>query len=101
MLYVKDHFETSRFEDQFHELWTAYWKDHMDISKPEVMGKCLSRHFSDEEVRWILEGATTAKYKKLLTDETARLVERGAFGAPWYFVRNRAGKVEPFFGSDR
>lgn len=73
----------------------------MDISKPDIMGKCLSRHFKDDEVKQILEGATSPKYKKMLTDETARLVEKGAFGAPWYLVRNKKGVEEPFFGSDR
>ena len=101
MLYIKDNFENNRYEDQFEELWTAYWKHHLDLSKPEQMGQCLSRHFNEAEVRKILEGGTSPKYKKLLTDETARLVERGAFGAPWFIVRNSSGKEEPFFGSDR
>lgn len=56
MLYIKDNFSVDRYEDQFGELWIAYWQDHMDISKPEVMGKCLSRHFDEDEVRSILEG---------------------------------------------
>ena len=101
MLYIKDSFTTDRYEAQFGELWVAYWQGHMDISKPEVMGKCLSRHFNEDEVGQIIEGGTNPKYKKLLTDETAQLVGKGAFGAPWCLVRNRDGKEEPFFGSDR
>ena len=101
MLYIKDNFDNDRYEDQFEELWQAYWRDHIDISKPEVMGQCLSRHFGENEVQSILEGGKSTKYKKLLTDETTRLVEKGAFGAPWFFVRNGSGKEEPFFGSDR
>jgi hypothetical protein len=65
------------------------------------MKQCLQRHFSDSEADEILKGGTSPKYKKLLTDETARLVEKGAFGAPWYLVTNKAGIEEPFFGSDR
>lgn len=101
MLYIKDNFENDRYEAQFEELWTAYWKDHLDLSKPEFMGQCLSRHFNEAEVQKILEGGTSPKYKRLLTDETARLVEKGAFGAPWFIVRNSSGTEEPFFGSDR
>ena len=101
MLHIKDHFSNARFEDQFGELWIAYWQDKMDISKPEIMGECLGRHFNAEEVREIIKGGTDPKYKKLLTDETARLVSKGAFGAPWHIVRNKAGQEEPFFGSDR
>ena len=101
MLYIKDNFPADRYENQFEELWLAYWRDHMDISKPEVMTKCLTRHFTEDEAHQIIEGGTSSRYKKLLTEETARLVEKGAFGAPWFFVRNKDGKEEPFFGSDR
>ena len=73
----------------------------MDISNPDTMAECLSRHFNKDEVPKILEGGTSPKYKKLLTDETANLVSKGAFGAPWFLVRNKEGKEEPFFGSDR
>ena len=101
MLYIKDNFSRDRFEDQFEELWNCYWREEMDISKPEMMGKCLARHFSENEGRAILESGTSPRYKKLLTDDTARLVEKGAFGAPWFLVHNKEGKEEPFFGSDR
>ena len=101
MLYIKDNFDNHVYEAQFEELWTAYWRDHLDLSKPEAMGDCLGRHFDKDDVRRILEGGTSPKYKKLLTDETARLVEKGAFGAPWFIVRNSSGVEEPFFGSDR
>ena len=101
MLYIKDNFTKERYEDQFAELWVAYWKDHMDISKPEIMTDCLRRHFTEDEARQIIEGGTSPRYKKLLTEETARLVEKGAFGAPWFVVRSKDGKEEPFFGSDR
>lgn len=101
MLYIKDTFPKEQYEKQFGQLWQSYWREHLDISKPENMKKCLSANFSDSEADEILKGGTSAKYKKMLTDETARLVEKGAFGAPWYFVTNKDGKDEPFFGSDR
>ena len=101
MLYIKDNFPTDRYEDQFEELWLSYWRDSMDISKPEIMKECLVRHFSNDETTQIIEGGTSPRYKKMLTEETAKLVERGAFGAPWFFVTNKGGKQEPFFGSDR
>jgi 2-hydroxychromene-2-carboxylate isomerase len=101
MLYIKDNYPQEQYEKQFGELWQSYWKEHIDISKPENMKLCLQRHFSDSEADEILKGGTSPKYKKLLTDETARLVEKGAFGAPWYLVTNKEGLTEPFFGSDR
>ena len=101
MLYIKDNYPQERYLAQFGELWQSYWREHQDISKPETMKQCLKRNFSDSEADDIIKGGTSPKYKKLLTDETARLVEKGAFGAPWYFVTNKEGKEEPFFGSDR
>lgn len=101
MLYIKEHFPTDRYETQFVELWQAYWRDQMDISKPDLMKECLSRHFNEDEINSIMEGGTSPKYKKMLTDQTAMVVAKGAFGAPWYFVTNKEGKEEPFFGSDR
>lgn len=77
MLYIKENFTKDRFEDQFEELWTAYWRDQLDLSKPEQMSQCLARHFGEDEVRKIIGGATSSRYKKMLTDETARLVEKG------------------------
>ena len=101
MLYIKDNYPQERYLAQFGELWQSYWREHQDISKPETMKQCLKRNFSDSEADDIIKGGTSPKYKKLLTDETARLVEKGAFGAPWYFVTDKEGKEEPFFGSDR
>lgn len=49
----------------------------------------------------VIKAGTDPKYKKMLTDETAMLVEKGAFGAPWWLVTNKEGVEEPFFGSDR
>ena len=101
MLYIKDNYSNDLFEEQFGELWAALWQRDQDISKPEIMVECLACHFGEKDVQKILKAATDPYYKKLLVDETAQLVEKGAYGAPWYQVTNKHGKVEPFFGSDR
>ena len=101
MLYVKQKFPRDQYEAQFQELWTYLWEKHRDISKPEILGECLAEHFKPEEVKAILAKGTDPEYKKLLVDETANLVAKGAFGAPWMLVTNSEGKQEPFFGSDR
>jgi glutathione S-transferase kappa 1 len=101
MLFIKDNFDNERYELQFVELWQCYWREAMDISKPDHMKKCLGRHFNEDEIAKIMEGGTSPKYKKMLTDQTAMVVAKNAFGAPWYCVTNKQGKEEPFFGSDR
>ena len=44
---------------------------------------------------------TTQQYKDKLTNNTKLALERGAFGAPWFWMKNAEGKEEPLFGSDR
>lgn len=101
MLYVKEHYPAEKFESSFLELWVCLWREHRDISKPDQLANALLRHFSRKEVDCILAEAATSKYKQALKDKTKFLVDRGAFGAPWYLVRNSQGRTEPFFGSDR
>lgn len=101
MLYIKFAYPPGKFEDAFYETWLSLWHKHEDISKPEFMAKCLSRHFSETEVQEILKAATDPKWKKALTDQTTWLAKKGAFGAPWFLVTDREGKEEGFFGSDR
>jgi hypothetical protein len=49
-----------------------------------------------------MAAAGSPQIKQQLTDITKMVVEkRGAFGNPWFWVTNSAGKSEPFFGSDR
>ena len=101
MIYIKERWPSEKFESSFQDLWICLWKEHMDISKPDQMVKALARQFSPEEVKQIIASANTLEYKQKLEKNTRSLVDRGAFGAPWYFVRNSQGRVEPFFGSDR
>jgi len=77
------------------------WQHGEDVSNPDVLAKVLQQHFSNDEARKILESANSAPYKQLLNDKTREALDRGAFGCPWFFVRNSKGKEEPFFGSDR
>lgn len=101
MLYIERAFPTEQYEAAFRSLWTCYWGEHMDISKPDVLAACLRRTFTDDEVKTILAQGTSPEFKKLLTEQTARVVAKGAFGAPWSLVTDGDGKEEPFFGSDR
>ncbi|KAI0101016.1 thioredoxin-like protein [Nemania sp. FL0031] len=60
-----------------------------------------SRQFSSGEVDGIISLAKEQKTKEQLRKNTDEALRQGAFGAPWMMVRNSAGVVEPFFGSDR
>lgn len=77
------------------------WEEGLDVSKSELLGQVLSKRFSEGEVKNILSSANSAPYKQRLNDNTKEALESGAFGCPWFVVRNSKGEVEPFFGSDR
>lgn len=77
------------------------WQQGDDVSRPEVLSKVFQQHFSNDKVKEILESANSAPYKQRLTDKTQEALDCGAFGCPWFIVRNSKGAEEPFFGSDR
>ncbi|KAI1126270.1 thioredoxin-like protein [Nemania abortiva] len=60
-----------------------------------------SRQFSSDEVDNIMSLAKERETKDELRKNTDEALRQGGFGAPWMMVRNSAGVVEPFFGSDR
>ncbi|KAK4502055.1 hypothetical protein PRZ48_007866 [Zasmidium cellare] len=101
MLFAKENLEYEAYENAFGDLWRFLWIQHKDVSKPEVLAELLGRYFEKGDVERIIKAGTDPVYKKKLTDETAMLVEKGAFGAPWWLVTNKEGVEEPFFGSDR
>jgi len=101
MCYIKDTFPREKYETVFVSLYTAMWQQHVDVSKPALMAEVLSRNVSETEVREIIAAAGTQKYKDKLTEYTKKALDLGAFGAPWFWVRNAKGEEEPFFGSDR
>ncbi|KAF2109282.1 glutathione S-transferase kappa 1 [Lophiotrema nucula] len=100
LIYVKathpDHF-IATFRDYFLEMW----ENGIDLSKPELLAKVLSKRFKEGEVRQVLEAANSPEWKQNLNANTEEALKRGAFGCPWYWVRNSKGEEEPFFGSDR
>jgi 2-hydroxychromene-2-carboxylate isomerase len=57
--------------------------------------------FSPEDVDRIMRATSSEEMKVLLKSTTQEALDRGAFGAPWFWVTNSAGDSEPFFGSDR
>jgi 2-hydroxychromene-2-carboxylate isomerase len=99
----------------FHRFWSP---PNLDLTQENILSKALaeatsdfvgsgsssntaSRLFSDDDVKRIMEAASSQEMKDLLKETTQQAVEKGAFGAPWFWVTNSAGISEPFFGSDR
>lgn len=100
LVYLKEAY-AQNFVQAFLDIYRGMWEDGLDVSKPELLGQVLSKRFSESEVKDILSNANSAPYKQRLNDNTKEALESGAFGCPWFVVRNSKGEVEPFFGSDR
>jgi 2-hydroxychromene-2-carboxylate isomerase len=71
-----------------HELFRAYWAEQRDISQEEVLRDILG----DGPV----DAAADPAVKQALVEATAEAEQRGAFGAPTFFVDG-----EMYFGNDR
>jgi glutathione S-transferase kappa 1 len=81
-------------------LWTPPWANitisgvlHAELTKLNLFGA--------KEVEEITAAAESQEWKDKLLANTQKALDLGAFGAPWFWVRNSEGKEEPFFGSDR
>ena len=104
LCYIKATFPSETFEKTwlafFHDLWTP---PQVNITVPESLVETLKKSglFSNNEVEGILKHATEKEWKDALLANTKLVLDQGAFGAPWMWVRNGQGKEEPFFGSDR
>ncbi|KAK7737751.1 hypothetical protein SLS53_006371 [Cytospora paraplurivora] len=87
-------------EHFFHKFWTP---PNLNLSQEDVFAKVLADFdgFSPDECEKILAGARSQEMKDALTRSTRSALDKGAFGAPWLWVRNDKGEAEPFFGSDR
>ncbi|KAL1612038.1 hypothetical protein SLS60_000261 [Paraconiothyrium brasiliense] len=89
------------FIQTFLDVFVAMWERGQDVSKPDLLAEVLANRFDDAQVREIVGKATTPEYKEALNANTKEALEKGAFGCPWFWVRNSRGEEGPFFGSDR
>lgn len=75
-----------------HAMYRAYWAEGQDLSQPEVVAKVASSVGLDGSAMV----AAAAEQKAALAAQTQDAIDRGAFGAPTFFV---AGDM--FVGNDR
>ncbi len=85
----------------FQDIFQAMWENGKDVSKPEILVEVLQQRLKEEEAQEVMAKANSPPYKQQLNDNTKEALDRGAFGCPWFSVRNSKGEEEPFFGSDR
>jgi len=79
----------------YHEaLFGAVWRDSSNVADPDVLRVVLEKAGLD--AARIIERCGDAEIKDALKASSAEAVERGAFGAPTFFIGD-----EMFFGNDR
>ena len=79
-----------------HAVFRAYWAEGKDIASPEVLAAVASSAGLDGAA----VVAAAPGYKEALMRQTQEAVDRGAFGAPTFFVPAPGGE-EMFVGNDR
>ena len=85
---------TADFAPLLEAIFVAMWEQQRNMGDPAVVAEVLTAARFDPAL-W-LEKANDADVKARLVAATERAVERGAFGAPTFFVGD-----EFFFGQDR
>ncbi|KAF7948709.1 hypothetical protein EAE96_007903 [Botrytis aclada] len=104
LCFIKSRYSVEVFEKTWLEIFNALWvPPQKNITIPEIFKEFLNGlgMFDEKGVEDIMQKATEKEWKDKLLENTKDALEKGAFGAPWMWVRNAEGKEEPFFGSDR
>lgn len=76
-------------------VFEAYWRDLLDISQPDVLGRVAARVGYD--ALQFLAGIDDPAVKARLKANTDELIGRGGFGSPSMFVNGE----DMYFGNDR
>lgn len=118
--YVKQSYPESAYLSTWHYLFQSFWGPRKrNLRNPAELAVVLSEIpqgyagsgratgegsnalFQRVDLEKILAATQEEKFKDILKGTVKEALERGAFGAPWFWVTNSKGKTEPFFGSDR
>ena len=101
--------EEAEQEDEYERvllaLFERVWVDGRNLGEREVLREVLAEVLGggeeEEEGSRVMGRIGEEGIKKRLMEVTNWAVELGAFGMPFFSARNKQGKREPFFGSDR
>ena len=87
--------EKNRVSEYVNYVFSAYWRDNLDISSDEIIMKIVRKLDWDSEE--FFSFISQDSVKKSLRRNTEELVKRGGFGSPTMFLNER----NMYFGNDR
>ncbi|KAK2605319.1 hypothetical protein N8I77_008165 [Diaporthe amygdali] len=102
--YIKANYPREIYHAVWAHLFQRFWTPpNLNLTKVDVFTDVLAefKEFTPEDCEKILTATKSQEVKDALTKATQSAIDKGAFGAPWLWVRNDKGEAEPFFGSDR
>jgi len=104
LCFIKHHYPQPTFESTWLFLFKTLWTPpQVNITVAASLASTLqsTNFFTPAQVEEIMNATAEKEWKDKLLENTKTVLDQGAFGAPWMWVRNGEGKEEPFFGSDR
>lgn len=84
----------------FEALYRAFWVEGKTINQPDVISSALKTELSGTEVEAVMGKIADPQVKKLLSSNTDKAMDEGAFGLPWFVAENGKGEKEAFWGVD-
>ncbi len=87
--------EKNRVSEYVNYVFSAYWRDNLDISSDEIIMKIVRKLDWDSEE--FFSFISQDSVKKSLRINTEELAKRGGFGSPTMFLNER----NMYFGNDR
>ncbi|MCJ1303382.1 hypothetical protein MMC08_006191 [Hypocenomyce scalaris] len=89
-----------KLPDALTALYHAFWVERQQINKPEVIGSVLEKALGTNVANGVMEKVSSAEVKLLLSANTDKALEEGAFGLPWFVATNAKGEKECYWGFD-
>ncbi|KAF2740485.1 HCCA isomerase/glutathione S-transferase kappa [Polyplosphaeria fusca] len=78
-----------------------FWVHYSEPTKPDNLIAIIKTIVGgDEEAAKVVERSTSDQVKKLLSANTQKAFDDGAFGLPWFVATNSKGETEAFWGVD-
>ncbi|KAJ6180503.1 hypothetical protein N7519_010964 [Penicillium mononematosum] len=81
----------------FHAVWV---EGNTAIGEPDGFAPLIESVLGKQEAHEIMSAMNNPDVKALLTANTGRSFDSGAFGLPWLVCTNTKGETEGFFGVD-